>query len=122
MPTVATSRTAGIPTSFPTDILSNVMMMMMVVLRQGGLGRGGLNFDAKPRRGSLDQLDLFHAHIGGMDALARAFLIAHRITEDGKLRDLVDARYASYSSGIGAKIAGCETSFTELERYVSRTG
>lgn len=106
---------------FPTDILSNVMMMM-VVLRQGGLGRGGLNFDAKPRRGSLDQLDLFHAHIGGMDALARAFLIAHRITEDGKLRDLVDARYASYSSGIGAKIAGCETSFTELERYVLEQG
>lgn len=66
---------------FPTDIYSTTFAMM-IILNQGGLGTGGLNFDAKVRRRSTDPTDLFYAHIGGMDAFARGLLIAHKIIDD----------------------------------------
>ncbi len=106
---------------FPTDLHSNVMMML-VVLKQGGLQKGGLNFDAKPRRGSIDLLDMFYAHIGGMDALARALMIADKIVQDKALSRIVDERYSSYSTDIGKKIIKGETSFAELESYVLEHG
>lgn len=106
---------------FPTDLLTNIHMSL-VILRQGGLGKGGLNFDAKPRRGSIDLIDMFHAHIGAMDSIARAFVIANQIIEDGVLDGLVKERYASFETGIGKKIAEGQTSFAELEQYVLENG
>ncbi|MBF0278152.1 MAG: xylose isomerase [SAR324 cluster bacterium] len=106
---------------FPTDIHANVMMML-VVLKHGGLGSGGLNFDAKPRRSSVDLVDMFYAHIGGMDSMARALLTAQKIIDDGILSRIIEDRYASYSSGIGAKISKGESNFAELEQYVLEHG
>ncbi len=64
------------------------------VIKAGGLGSGGLNFDAKIRRQSIDPADLVAAHVGGIDVCARAFLAAHRIVEEGELARDVAARYA----------------------------
>lgn len=106
---------------FPTDIYLTTQCMM-VILKQGGLGSGGLNFDAKVRRESFEPVDLFHAHIGGMDAFARGLKIAAQIQADGVLSDFVKERYSSYDSGIGQKIEAGETSFAELETYMLEKG
>jgi xylose isomerase len=101
---------------FPVDLYSTTYAML-VILGQGGLGSGGLNFDAKVRRGSIDAADLFHAHIGAMDAFARGLKVAAAIIEDGALADFVRGRYASYDGGIGRKIEQGKVGFRELERY-----
>jgi xylose isomerase len=106
---------------FPTDIYGTTLGMY-VILRQGGLGRGGLNFDAKLRRGSIDLEDLFHAHIGAMDAFAKGLLVAAELLKDGVLEDVLRTRYASYDEGIGARIEAGKTSFKELEAYVLEHG
>ncbi len=106
---------------FPTDIYSTTYAML-VILHQGGLGRGGLNFDAKVRRGSIDPTDLFYAHIGGMDAFARGLMIAHKIIEDKVLSSFIEGRYASYQSGIGAKMMSGKTGLEEVEQWVLREG
>lgn len=106
---------------FPSDIYS-ATFAMMVILAQRGLGTGGINFDAKVRRGSFDEEDLFHAHIGGMDSFARGLKIAHKIREDGILSDYVSERYKSFRSGIGRKVMRGETNFRELERYIHKHG
>jgi len=106
---------------FPTDIYSTAFAMY-VILKQGGLGRGGLNFDAKVRRGSTDLEDLFIAHIGAMDAFARGLQVAARMSEDGALSDFLKRRYASYNDGIGRKIERGQTNFKELEAYVLKHG
>jgi len=106
---------------FPSDLYS-ATFAMMVVLKAGGIGRGGVNFDAKVRRGSFDPVDLFHAHIGGMDSFARGLKIAHRITKDGVLDKFIAARYDSYKGGIGKKIMAGGSTFEELERYVIQNG
>jgi xylose isomerase len=102
---------------FPTNLYSTVYAMM-VVLAQGGIGSGGLNFDAKVRRGSIDEMDLFYAHIGGMDTFARGLLIAHQIQEDGLLSGFIAQRYASYKTSLGQKVMAGESSFAELEQHV----
>jgi xylose isomerase len=81
---------------FPTDLYSMTLAMYHVI-QAGGLGRGGMNFDAKVRRQSTEPEDLLHAHIGGVDMCARAFLIAAKIHEEGRLADIVDARYAGWN-------------------------
>ncbi len=106
---------------FATDLYSTTYAML-VVLGQGGIGSGGLNFDAKLRRGSTDALDLFHAHIGGMDAFARGLLTAHQIMEDGVLADFVARRYAGYDSGLGRRIMDGEVDFADLEEYIRKAG
>ena len=106
---------------FPSD-LYGATFAMMVVLKAGGIGRGGVNFDAKVRRGSFDPVDLFHAHIGGMDSFARGLKIAHRIIKDGVLDKFVAARYDSYNRGIGKKIMTGGSSFEELEQFVIDKG
>ena len=102
---------------FPTDIYSTTLAML-IILKQNGLGSGGLNFDAKVRRSSTDPTDLFHAHIGGMDTFAKALLISHRMIEDKALSRFVDERYSSFESGIGAKIMAREVGLKELEAWV----
>ena len=102
---------------FPTDLYS-ITLAMMIILQQNGLGSGGLNFDAKVRRSSNDPMDLFHAHIGGMDAFARSLLIAQRIIQDNVLGDFISQRYASFTSGIGARLLAGKTDLAELDQWV----
>jgi xylose isomerase len=106
---------------FPTDIYLTTQIML-VLLKMGGFTTGGLNFDAKVRRESFEPVDLFHAHIGGMDAFARGLKIANAIIEDGRLDNFVKQRYASYDSGIGAQIESGSVGFEELEAYVLKNG
>ncbi len=106
---------------FPTE-LDEAVRAMLVILKQGGLGSGGLNFDAKLRRGSTDTVDLFHAHIGGMDTFARGLLIAQKIIDDGVLSDFIQKRYVSYSKDIGSSITAGNTSLAELETFVLEKG
>ena len=102
---------------FNTNI-RELTLAMLSILRAGGLGAGGFNFDAKLRRPSIDPEDLFFAHIGGMDAYALAFKIARRIQADGRLATFVAARYASYDTGYGRAIERRRTNFRELNRLV----
>jgi xylose isomerase len=106
---------------FPTD-LYQATYAMLVVLKQGGLGSGGLNFDAKLRRGSTDLMDLFYAHIGGMDTFARGLITAQKIIDDGLLEEFINHRYASYNKGLGKRIMAGETNFDELEDWVLEKG
>jgi xylose isomerase len=106
---------------FPTDLYLTAQVML-VVLGQNGIGSGGLNFDAKVRRESFEPVDLFHAHIGGMDAFAHGLKIASAIRKDGVLKDFVKQRYASWDSGIGADIENGKVKFEELEAYMLKKG
>lgn len=88
---------------FPID-LSETALVLLVILENGGMGSGGMNFDAKLRRQSIDPEDLFHAHICGMDTLARALLVAEKMLNDGKLKALKEQRYAGWKQELGQKI------------------
>lgn len=80
------------------------------ILRGGGFTTGGFMFDTKLRRQSIDREDLFHAHIGGIDTLARSLLVAEKLLDDNTLEGARDERYARWSSGDGADIlAGGKT-------------
>jgi xylose isomerase len=102
---------------FPTDLMLTTRIML-AILRNGGLGKGGLNFDAKVRRESFEPIDLVYAHIGGMDAFARGLKIAHAILQDGRIQAWVKERYQSWEQGIGKKITSGTVGFTELEAYI----
>jgi xylose isomerase len=91
---------------------------MLCILEMGGFTTGGVNFDAKVRRESFEPIDLFHAHIGGMDAYALAFKLARRILADGKLSGFLKDRYASYDTGFGRDIAKGRVGFRELNKLV----
>jgi xylose isomerase len=106
---------------FPNDI-TGAAFAMMIILKQNGLGRGGLNFDAKVRRSSVDPVDLFHAHIGGMDTFARGLLIAHRIIKEKVLDNFIQERYSGFQSGIGAQIMAGKTGLEDLETWILREG
>ena len=93
-------------------------LAMVSILRAGGLGSGGFNFDAKLRRPSIDLEDLFHAHIGGMDAYALAFKTARRILADGLFENNLRDRYASFDSGYGKDFEKRKIGFKELEKLV----
>jgi xylose isomerase len=106
---------------FPTSIYLTTYTMLSI-LKYGGLKTGGVNFDAKVRRESFEPIDLFHAHIGGMDAFARGLKIAAAIRKDGRLAEFVKNRYASWDSGIGAKIESGKATMKELETYMLKKG
>ncbi|MFN4258520.1 MAG: xylose isomerase [Gemmataceae bacterium] len=106
---------------FPTDLYLTTQCML-VILGQGGLAPGGVNFDAKVRRESFEPVDLFHAHIGGMDAFAHGLKIAAQMRKDGLLTEFVQKRYASWDSGIGKQIEDGAVSFADLEKYMLEQG
>ena len=106
---------------FPTNVYMTTQMMLQL-LRAGGFKTGGLNFDAKVRRESHEVVDIFHAHIGGMDAFARGLKIAHRIIEDGELDHFVKARYATFDSGIGKTVTNGKATFESLEKHALKLG
>ena len=106
---------------FPTNV-SMTTQMMYSIMKYGGLAPGGINFDAKVRRESFEPVDLFHAHIGGMDAFARGLKIAAAMRADGAIQKLVDERYASWSSPLGKRIEAGGESFASLEREMLAKG
>ena len=106
---------------FPTDIYLTTKCML-AILKHGGLAPGGVNFDAKVRRESHEPIDLFHAHIGGMDAFARGLKIAAAIRADGRLENFVKERYDSWDTGIGQAIEQGSHSFKSLEKYALEKG
>lgn len=87
---------------FPTNIYETAMCMYEVI-KAGGFTNGGLNFDAKTRRGSNTNEDIFLSYIAGMDAFALGLRIAVKIIEDGRIDNFVAERYSSYNNGIGKK-------------------
>ncbi|MEM1166191.1 MAG: xylose isomerase [Planctomycetota bacterium] len=105
---------------FPTN-LYDAVSTMLTLLRAGGFTTGGLNFDAKLRRQSTDLADIFHAHIGGMDAFARGLKIASRIIDDGRIDELRAARYVGWDSDLGARIERGEVLMDDLERHALAT-
>ena len=95
---------------------------MHSILKYGGLKTGGVNFDAKVRRESFEPIDLFYAHIGGMDAFARGLKIAADIRADGRLDGIVSDRYSSWDSGLGAEIDAGKHNFASLEKIMLDKG
>ena len=102
---------------FPTSFYLTAEVML-ILLKYGGLNPGGVNFDAKVRRESFEPSDLFHAHVGGMDAFARGLKIAAAIRADGELAAFVKDRYGSWDTGIGADIESGKADFKALEAYM----
>jgi len=100
---------------FPTNLYV-ATLAMYEVRKNGGLHSGGLNFDAKARRGSHRPEDLAAAHIAGMDTMARGYLAAGRMIDDGALDKPLAARYAGWDSGLGASIEAGKEGFASLER------
>ncbi|PJY98544.1 xylose isomerase [Bacillus vallismortis] len=101
---------------FPTDLYSTTLAMYEI-LQNGGLGSGGLNFDAKVSRSSFEPDDLVHAHIAGMDAFARGLRVAHKLIEDRVFDDVIQHRYRSFTEGIGLEITEGRANFHTLEQY-----
>lgn len=106
---------------FPTNIYLTTQVMLEV-LAMGGFATGGLNFDAKVRRASHEPIDLFYAHIGGMDAFARGLKIAHQIQSDGRLAEFVEQRYGAWNEGLGKRIRTGEASLADCAQHALGAG
>jgi xylose isomerase len=106
---------------FPSDLYDTIGAMQ-VVLRQGGLQPGGLNFDAKVRRESTDAEDLFLAHIGGMDSFARGLEVAHALLTASPWETWRSERYASFDSGEGKAFEEGKRTLAELAAQASKAG
>ena len=105
---------------FPTDYY--LCTQIMLVLLKYGLTPGGVNFDAKVRRESFEPVDLFYAHIGGMDAFAKGLKIAAAIRAEQGLQSVIDERYSSWGSELGQKIESRSVGFKELEAVMLKKG
>ena len=103
---------------FPNSV-DEMSLAMYEIMRSGGLKTGGFNFDTKLRRQSMDRNDLFHAHIGGIDTLARSLLVAERLLEDGALEAARDARYAAWNDALGKSIMTGDIDLAGLEGRVA---
>ena len=102
---------------FPNDA-AELSLALYTLLKGGGLTTGGINFDAKLRRPSIDPEDLFHAHIGGLDTLARALLAAEKMISDGKLEAALRQRYSGWERELGQRILNGKVSLAELSKLV----
>jgi len=106
---------------FPTN-LYEVAEAMLVIIQAGGLGKGGVNFDAKTRRNSTDAADLFIAHIGGMDVFARALLVASRVLKESDFLSLRKKRYSSFDAGKGRDFEKGKMTLAGLRDYAKKVG
>ena len=106
---------------FPIDSF-DLTQAMMQIIRNGGLGDGGTNFDAKTRRNSTDLEDIFIAHIAAMDAMARALESAAALLEESPIRKMVEDRYSSFDSGLGRKFENGELTLVEVYAYGKQVG
>lgn len=103
---------------FPVDVYE-LTQAMLVILQAGGFQGGGVNFDAKIRRNSTELIDIFHAHIGGMDAFARALLTADAVLEKSPYKKMRDDRYASFDSGTGKDFEAGKLTLEDLVSHAS---
>lgn len=106
---------------FPIDNFELTQALLQVI-RNGGLGNGGMNFDAKLRRNSTDPEDIFIAHISGMDAMARALLNAAAIVEESPLPQMLKERYASFDAGEGKRFEEGKMTLEDLVAYAKKSG
>lgn len=106
---------------FPNN-LYELTEAMLVILEAGGFKTGGVNFDAKTRRNSTDLADIFHAHIGGMDAFARALLTAQAILDNGEYSRMRKERYGSFDTGKGRQFEQGKVTLEELATLALRNG
>ena len=106
---------------FPTNIY-DATLCMYEVLKAGGFTNGGLNFDAKARRGSFTKEDIFYSYISGIDTFTLGLRAADKLISDGRIDKFVDDRYASWKSGIGADIISGKATIGDLEKYVIEKG
>jgi len=106
---------------FPTDVY-NATYCMLEVIKAGGFTNGGLNFDAKPRRGSFEMDDILHSYIAGIDAFALGYRKALAIIEDGRIDEFVSERYNSWTTGIGKDIVDGNMTIEKLEEYALNMG
>ena len=103
---------------FPNSV-EDLALPLYEILRAGGIAPGGFNFDAKLRRQSTDRTDLFHAHIGGLDTLAQALLVAADLIETGRLDEMREARYRGWSGALGSAILDGSETLASLEEKVA---
>ncbi len=106
---------------FPVDVY-DLTQAMLQIIRNGGLGNGGSNFDAKLRRNSTDPEDIFIAHISGMDAMARGLLNAAAIVEESPIPQMLKERYASFDAGKGKEFEDGKLSLEDLVAYAKANG
>lgn len=106
---------------FPNN-LNELAEALLIILEAGGLQGGGVNFDAKIRRNSTDPVDLFHAHIGGMDNFARALIIADNILQHSDYKNIRTERYRSFDSGTGADFENGNLRLEDLRNYAVQYG
>jgi len=106
---------------FPTN-LNELAEAMLIILEAGGFAGGGINFDAKTRRNSTDLEDIFYAHIGGMDAFARALIIADNILQKSPYKKFRKDRYASFDSGIGKDFESGKLRLEDLRNFAEKNG
>ncbi len=106
---------------FPNNV-TELTEAMLVLLEAGGLQGGGINFDAKTRRNSTDLADIFYAHIGGMDAFARALLAADAVLEKSEYLRLREERYASFNKGKGKDFEKGKLSLKDLSKIANEAG
>jgi xylose isomerase len=103
---------------FPNSV-EEMSLAMYEILRGGGFTTGGFNFDTKLRRQSMARDDLFHGHVGGIDTLARALLVAAQLLEDGEIESARDARYAAWTDELGVGIMDGQLTLLDLEERVA---
>ena len=106
---------------FPIDAF-DLTQAMMQIIRNGGLGNGGTNFDAKTRRNSTDLEDIFIAHIAAMDAMARALENAAALIEQSPIQKMVAERYSSFDAGLGKKYENGELTLEDVYEYGKQVG
>jgi xylose isomerase len=106
---------------FPNDVYE-LTEAMLVILEAGGFKGGGINFDAKIRRNSTDPDDLFHAHIGGMDAFARALITAENVLQNSSYKKFRAERYSSFDSGIGKEFEKGNLSLDDMREFAIKNG
>ena len=106
---------------FPMN-LKDCSALVQIILNQGGIAPGGLNFDCKVRRESTNLEDMFISHIASMDVFAYALRKIAPLHQDKALSSLIKARYSTYDSGIGASIESGKASFKDLEKYILEAG
>ena len=108
---------------FATDVrLTTGIMLEVLRMEGGGFTTGGLNFDAKVRRQSVEPLDLMHAHVGSMDAFALGLIVADALIREGELEKFVRDRYAGWEGELGRKVLGGNATLADCDAYIKKHG
>jgi len=107
---------------FPTDP-RKALLCMQIIVQQGGIAPGGNNFDCKLRRESTEMEDMFIAHIGGMDCLARGLRGVEKLVQDGLIKKAIETRYSSWDdNALAKKVTAGQATLEELEAHARKVG